>query len=92
MVGNDVSERDLQINRNKGPTGSQWVFGKGFDRGDLPAHGVFLQASATVPAVGPAGRFYVPRAGKASLAQSLRDAKPGTRKKGRMPRQSASTE
>lgn len=31
MVGNDVSERDLQIRWNKGPSGSQWVFGKGFE-------------------------------------------------------------
>jgi 2-keto-4-pentenoate hydratase/2-oxohepta-3-ene-1,7-dioic acid hydratase in catechol pathway len=31
MTGNDVSERDWQLRRNKGPTGAQWTFGKGFD-------------------------------------------------------------
>ena len=31
MTGNDVSERILQLAKNKGPSGSQWQFGKGFD-------------------------------------------------------------
>ena len=35
MTGNDVSERTWQLTRNKGPTGAQWTFGKGFDSSGL---------------------------------------------------------
>jgi 2-keto-4-pentenoate hydratase/2-oxohepta-3-ene-1,7-dioic acid hydratase in catechol pathway len=31
MTGNDVSERDWQLRKNKSPVGPQWTFGKGFD-------------------------------------------------------------